>query len=1626
MWHDLDSDRWPSDARLIDKPIVQRLLLGPKPGDVAPGQVSEEYATEDGDKIPLVCDADSSQYSAIFDALGSKESLVVEGPPGTGKSQTITNLIAAAIGQGKTVLFVAEKMEALRVVYERLENMGLDDFCLQLHGLKTKKIELLESIKARTEIDTPPPRNSVLTKQELSSARTRLVNVSKALAKVYGPEKVALHDIFWRIERLRSELPDELEPVESEGITELDYEHFSHARNLLNDLAKEWSEIREDARHAWQGFLPRVQTTGSSERVLSALQRIAEAIDSARQSFAAISIDSSSFSSTLDVNRIRELGQMDPETSFPALPTGIPVDLAYNIVHGGDIDAFHSLADSVSSYLNDIADANRVLDYEDERTHAFAEQLDKRCSLLVNGFLPRDVLIGDLSERQEESRNVLKSLDDLAADTEPLLLLLGVSPRTLDDYERLAGRAKQYIDGPQTLSLYASPMHAQSATVAHLDSAREECKHLLKTLDDRLGAFRLIATSKTVTLREAYEYLEIKKDSWFPFIDRQYRESQRVVCSVLKDPKTYSLDRQFLDGVAELVDFCLARDQFSNSTSGEFLGPLFRGIDSDWSLLEDTVSFSQVLRRDFGLGTAKRVLDDWAAHVEVISECRRNIDRTLALTKVYAARHNLPKNLWKRPVRSVASTLRPWVSHLEDAVRHISLDLCSSDASLDDALRAVDSCRSAKERESLLESNPRFERLLGPMWQGARTDIDGLRALKSWFNDRLRFPCVNVELLQFLLPTPDVLRRDLAYEILEIARAFCETLSANLDELMIIGDIDVASWTGGHRSSLSDLHEKMQACVATIDYLPLLFRWSRAHSECVEMGLGAYSLLVSSDELKGTEAGQALEYSLYALIAKYAVENEPLLRDFSRSRHESCQNRFANLDRLVLEENAQDIGARLCRSPVPAGVGYGPVRNYSEKRLLDHEAGKQKRHIPIRQLVLRASAALKALKPCFLMSPLSVAQYLPPGTVKFDFVIMDEASQIRPEDALGAMARADKAIIVGDPKQLPPTSFFDSATVADDSAEEMIADDAESILDVCLKQFPFRRLRWHYRSQHEDLIRFSNEKFYNGDLIVFPSARGTSRDFGVHYTKVSEPSYKHGRNRNEAELIVENIVKHYRQFSDKSLGVAAFNRRQAEEIQALLDNQRINDPLLDELIASRTENEPLFIKNLENVQGDERDVIFISTTYGPEHQGAKTFQRFGPINSDLGWRRLNVIATRARQRVEVFSSMRSSDILVGDTARKGVRALRDYLEYAETGRIAEEISVGGEPETDFEETVGKLVCDLGYEVAYQVGVAGFFIDIGVRHPDRSGEYLMGVECDGATYHSGRSIRDRDRLRQTILESKGWSIHRIWSTNWFHARVAEVDRLADALAQQLANDRAAHARPVEQADELIVAEAAAAYSTEVPEREADDQGLREALDRFWKTNIAPTSPDRSRSILSEPIVDRIVAAMPETREEWIESVPLAERERVEARQGVFVEDILEIVWDHVQALQSRRRDDPDDAKAESKTDGRIMSTPKEKEIGNGLAWSGQGVRLPHGTKLRMKYGAREYNGVIDNGDWLFNGQRCNSPSGACKVVARTIGGKVPSLNGWMLWWIMRPSDRTWVAISQLRRAAVRRS
>ncbi|MBN4048223.1 AAA family ATPase [bacterium AH-315-O15] len=397
------------------------------------------------------------------------------------------------------------------------------------------------------------------------------------------------------------------------------------------------------------------------------------------------------------------------------------------------------------------------------------------------------------------------------------------------------------------------------------------------------------------------------------------------------------------------------------------------------------------------------------------------------------------------------------------------------------------------------------------------------------------------------------------------------------------------------------------------------------------------------------------------------------------------------------------------------------------------------------------------------------------------------------------------------------------------------------------------------------------------------------------------PTRGGGHNRSEANAVVAGIVSHYRRTPNKSLGVVAFNKRQAEEIDLLLDQIRRTDPALDKLISQSSDSEPLFIKNLENVQGDERDVIFISVTYGPERPGERTFQRFGPINSDVGWRRLNVIATRAKERVEVFTSMRPTDVLIGERTLRGVRELRNYLEYAATGSVKSYgQSSGRAPDSDFEEAVGTIVKNLGYEIEPQVGAEGFFIDIGIRHPDRNGEFLMGLECDGMSYHSSPSVRDRDRLRQEILESKGWFIHRIWSTSWFHARTAEIERLSKVIEQRLATERRA-APPLSQEsttanrEEPVVKEALALYQSA---DESTGVSISEALNRFWEQNIKPQFPERQNGILSEEMVTLLSRHRPTTKDKWSNDIPLVLRDKLDSRQLTFLPDIFDLINEYV--------------------------------------------------------------------------------------------------------------------------------
>jgi very-short-patch-repair endonuclease len=522
-------------------------------------------------------------------------------------------------------------------------------------------------------------------------------------------------------------------------------------------------------------------------------------------------------------------------------------------------------------------------------------------------------------------------------------------------------------------------------------------------------------------------------------------------------------------------------------------------------------------------------------------------------------------------------------------------------------------------------------------------------------------------------------------------------------------------------------------------------------------------------EIDGLQGGQSLaqvfSYLVVRSVVRSAIDKYPALARFPGVSLQAARERFRELDRRVIELHRQALAATLHSRRIDIGNNSGARGTWTGLALLNNEIGKQRRHVSIRDVVQRGGLALQQLKPCFMMSPLSVAQYLPPGSIEFDLIVIDEASQMKPEDALGALSRGRHAVIVGDPKQLPPTSFFEKEIDDEDVADEDAIDN-ESILLLAMAQYGKRRLRWHYRSHHQSLIAFSNRHFYENDLIVFPSPASADSDYGVRSHFVGGLYRSGGTNPDEVTAICEAAIRFMKTSPNCSLGLVAINREQRELIYDEMTKLIAGDQEATRYI-NRWESTlyPFFVKNLESVQGDERDVIFISTVYGPEQDGGAVAQRFGPILGPSGWRRLNVLFTRARMRVEVFTSMRPSDIRADEKSPRGVRALRDYLDYASSGRLETGTSTSKRPDSDFEIAVGGLLEAAGYEVEPQVGVAHYFIDMAVRNP-RSGEFVLGIECDGATYHSAKSARDRDRTREEALRALGWKLYRIWSTDWF--------------------------------------------------------------------------------------------------------------------------------------------------------------------------------------------------------------------------------------------------------------------
>lgn len=583
---------------------------------------------------------------------------------------------------------------------------------------------------------------------------------------------------------------------------------------------------------------------------------------------------------------------------------------------------------------------------------------------------------------------------------------------------------------------------------------------------------------------------------------------------------------------------------------------------------------------------------------------------------------------------------------------------------------------------------------------------------------------------------------------------------------------------------------------AIVDHAPALHdwcMWQRAQNRANSLDLKPLVDGVESRAIRQGSIEETFETAYAYWFARTTMDAEPLVREFVPAvQKNTLENYRTAIDELSRLTSAY-IRARL--------TGAIPAKQTQTSRagfqILRHEIQKKRRHKPIRQLVQEMGDDFTVLAPCMLMSPLSIAQYLPAGHAPFDLVIFDEASQVTPWDAVGAIGRAKQVIVAGDPKQMPPTNFFNRGAGADDDDTE---EDMESILDECLAAgLPERSLSWHYRSRYEDLITFSNHAYYGDSLVTFPAP---TQKRAVSWRRVAGV-YARGRsryNQTEAKAVVAEVVKRLTdpafRASEQSIGIITLNVQQQQLISDLLDQAQRDHPEIERFFRDN-QPEPVIVKNLETMQGDERDLIILSIGFGPTEPGATTMSmQLGPLTKSGGERRLNVAVTRARQEMMVFTSFDPAMIDLSRTSARAVADLRQFIEFADRGveAIAATVkgSLGGY-ESPFEQYVAEALQKRGWVVHTQIGVSRFRIDLAVVHPDRPGNYLVGIECDGATYHSAATARDRDKVRADILQGYGWKLLRVWSTAWWFDKKAETERLNDAITELLAASRAEDAK-----------------------------------------------------------------------------------------------------------------------------------------------------------------------------------------------------------------------------------------
>lgn len=1367
MYADLEPTRW--IERPTSKRLVGSILRGYDTVESENFGNSIEYEIDDPkfESIApvLIQDADSSQHSALIDVMKGTD-LVVQGPPGTGKSQTITNIIANALYADKTILFVAEKQAALDVVKRRLERSGLGNFCLELHSNKASSKTAVEQLKRRYSLRGKAAK-SLGNEPARKRSRDSLVQYFAAISD-RSDDHVSPFGAIWRGLRERSKWGEAVlssltrqKALKDVIATDESFLELMHKIRIWSDLCRSFTASFGPLNQSPWNFVWKDKSKPLSRTNL--LDRIEDANHNEIEIAEAVRLAQSIGLSESDIFELaKKADGYLPETapSWVVMSRTIEVDRA-----------------QLKSYLHD--------------SEVRLDVLDK-----IGKYNPAATI-----ER-----------------------------RTIENGNRLF----ETITQPQFREL--TPLQVKGAAQIGLARALT-IEAWAKEANIALGAFNLDKSFPSDGIATAWSFLyalhkaQITRDT-FAFInldtvislDLQSAEAERI--AIVEAEKEW---RNKFPAVGKVpwprVEELNALAQHLNKNS------LIRII----SARGDKRAFLESIAYDLGITTADsnkdRAIENLARHVALSSDYLTNRGfRKLAgqgwngfatpfstMLRGVKLREQLSKAL--KTLSRGDDVLRAFCSltpeqfealHLiklpkiqipidAEAFEHVSgmsiggaaQFAAQTKAAMEKILNVTNLETLEEFKLPILDLKTLFDLSVQRLDVEAKIALSGLhRTLR--FLDRAQLEehhsCMAwMESVDTCGLPKDSARRLLSSDAQRVRENLKQVATKGWERHRAAMDIRTAALLENNaeipsgQEAVSVLNNLITRKHELIDFAAI----SGARSDLNESGLAKLLGAAEKANIPEDKIDQLVEALIAQERAKEAIESQSTLKSATGAKNDAARRSFITLDREKLTADRESIFLKLIKKVPPTGSNAGPRRAWTELQLLQNEFGKTQRFLPLRALLSSAARAVQTLTPCIMMSPLSLAKFLPSDRVTFDLLVIDEASQMRPEDALGAMLRSKQIVVVGDQKQLPPTDFFSRGSDAEstDEEEELLDDvtNNESILEITGKTFKAsRRLRWHYRSRCESLIAFSNKHFYDGELITFPSSKTGS--FSVELVKVD--GYYQGRlNEREAQVVAEKAVKFMREHAHlkgddlPSLGIVALNSDQRELIAEEIQQLSSDDELVEKYKSNvETKGEELFVKNLENVQGDERDYILISLTYGPAPGQNNVLQRFGPINGKAGHRRLNVLFSRAREKMVLFTSMSSADVQTSETSNEGRLALKNYLEYAESGgRVAPE-RVGGETDSDFEVEVAERLRAKGYEVDTQIGVSGFRIDLGVKDKTQPGQYVVGIECDGATYHSSKSARDRDRLRQEVLEGLGWKILRIWSTDWFENPDVMTDRL----------------------------------------------------------------------------------------------------------------------------------------------------------------------------------------------------------------------------------------------------------